>query len=212
VSLGVLETETAEPTRARNHRSVCVALVRALLLGIALGALGWTLPSYGSSIAIPTLIVFGIGALFIVGTVIARWRFPKKGHLRLFFIGAAVVTVLASVWTFEFSLPASFALDSSSTAQAQLALRGFNATRSCVAITHGSVGSLQAPYMRCVQPDPGFVTYSPLRGDIPAVAQVRSYVEQVGPQTTGSFGVAYTEVGASTFRDRRNQRRLSIRI
>lgn len=77
------------------------------------------------------------------------------------------VTVAASVWTYQFSIPASVAWDGKAVPEAQLALARVTALRDplqyCSTIQQGSIGSIEAPYTECATSNPGFqlVTFVP---------------------------------------------------
>jgi hypothetical protein len=163
--------------------------VAALLLG----CLGWILPSVGGSLVVPTLIVFGTGAVVAVAVWVVGRRRNQRLKLSGLAIGVALVTVLASVWTLEFSLPVALWL-SNATSQAQAALaplrsaaldhQGVAPSRGCSSHTAGSIGPLNAPYEECPiwTPEGHFVTFAP-----------------VGLQ---GGGLGYTNAGASTFPDK----------
>jgi hypothetical protein len=169
-----------------------LALVLAILIGFGLGMAGWILPSYGGSLVVPTAIVFGIGAaVALVGAILAVIRpGPVRGSLA-FSLAVAVFTLLASFWTFVFALPASLEWDSGATHAAQLTLthvalkakNGVAPLQPCDVVTHGSVGSLRAPYRECAiyTPEGHFVTYASM--------------------STSHQGLAYTDRGAATFED-----------
>jgi hypothetical protein len=159
---------------------------------VALGFLGWLLPTPGGSLLVPTSIVFGIG---VVISLLA-WALGSLGVKRRLFMSFSVVvaafTVLACVWTFQFSLPAHLEWDSGATNQAQQTLvhlshlpRGPDGARSepCTLVSTGSVGALSAPYTECaVYTFAGhFVTYDSV-------------------QSPG-HGLGYTDAGAATFPD-----------
>jgi hypothetical protein len=141
---------------------------------------------------IPTLIVFGVGAVIAAGCwVLACFR-PQSRSLWAFAIVVGTFAVAASSWTFEFSIPASLAWDSSATAKAQLTLSQLShaprgplgaPTTPCTDVAFGDVGPLQAPYRECaVSTNEGhFVTYDSL--------------------TTPGRGLGYTDAGAATFPD-----------
>ena len=154
-------------------------------IAILLGYLGWALPSPGGSLVVPTLIVFGIGCAAAVIYWIATGS-------KMVTIVAAAITVVASVWTFAFSLPTSVAWGSNATAQAQVALRQLALTpRDAAGVTQpqcstkrtGSVGPLDAPYRQCAfsTPQGTMVTFTVTGGP---------------PR-----GLGYTNQGAATFPD-----------
>ena len=180
----------AEPARGRTsshgyrRRWLFVAV---LLAGDALflGSLGWILPTPGESLIAPTLIVFAIGCV----VAIASWIVDRG---RVMAIGVFGIAVIASLWTFALSLPASLAWNSGATHQAQAALRGPGPTKvspadesylPCSVIRSGAVGPLGAPYQVCV------TSFNKVR--------IVRFVTLTRP----SRGVAYTDVGASSFPD-----------
>jgi hypothetical protein len=164
-----------------------------LLVGLVLGYLGWVLPTPGEPILTPTLVVAATGAAigglsWFVACFKPAWR-----DLWTFAVAVFVLTVAASFWTFEFSLPAAMAWDSSATQRAQSALlqlqheptnpRG-TPLYACTKVETGSIGPLDAPYTECAVSNPQghFVTYTVL-----------------GPGPAS--GVGYTDIGAATFPD-----------
>src|SRR5271163_300675 len=83
------------------------AAMAAVVIGIALGALGTVLVTPGQSLAVPTAIVAAVGGgIVLVSWVVASFRARRQAGWVLA-VGAAVVTVLACLWTFEFALPAA---------------------------------------------------------------------------------------------------------
>jgi hypothetical protein len=109
-----------------------------------------------------------------------------------FSAAAAVCTVLACVWTFQFSLPAHLEWNSGATNQAQQTLvhlsrlpRGPDGARSepCTMVSTGSIGPLSAPYKECAEYTFAghFVTYDSVQSP--------------------EHGLGYTDVGAATFQD-----------
>jgi hypothetical protein len=123
--------------------------------------LGWVPPSAGGSLAIPTLIVFGIGCAI----AIAWWI-----GFRDWAVVASVIaiTIGASIWTFAFSVPASVTWGSSATLQAQSAISrlGSSPTQAygdrCSNIETGAVGPIDAPYRQCTgfTPSGGYVIFT----------------------------------------------------
>jgi hypothetical protein len=169
----------------RLHLPLALTAAIVMLVAIVLGYLGWVLPSPGGSLVVPTLIVFGIGC----AAGIACWIIAGSWVTAVAVVG---VTVLASVWTFSFSLPASVAWDSNATSQAQTALQQLASSprnqygvplRPCSTRTTGSVGPIGAPYRQCSvsTPEGHFVIFT--AGGL-----------------TGR-GLGYTDVGAATFPD-----------
>jgi hypothetical protein len=163
----------------------------AVLIGLILGFLGWTLPTYGGSLVVPTLIVFGVGALVVLGSLALAFFWRRRSSLWLFSAIAAVFTVFASIWTPVLSLPASLAWDPGATQHAQLiiaglrqgAVHGVAPLRPCAIVNHGSIGTLHAPYRQCaIYTNQGhFVTFT--------------------PADNRTRGLSYTDVGAATFLD-----------
>jgi len=153
------------------------------LAAIVLGYLGWVLPGPGGSLAVPTLIVAGIGC----ATGIACWMITGSRATAVAILG---VTVLASVWTFAFSLPASLLWSPDATAQATTALQQITSSprnqfgvplQPCSTMTTGSVGPIDAPYRHCAvsTPEGHFVIFT-------------------SAGLTGR-GLGYTDIGAATF-------------
>ncbi len=179
----VNEVKLADAGRLRLPVALTAAIVT--LVAIVLGYLGWVLPSPGGSLVIPTLIVFGIGC--VAG--IACWIITGSRATAVAILG---VTVLASVWTFSFSLPASVIWGSNATSQAHTALQQLASSprnqygvplRPCSTRTTGSVGPIGAPYRQCAvsTPEGHFVIFT-------------------AAGRTGR-GLGYTDIGAATFPD-----------
>jgi len=158
------------------------------VVAAVLGSLGWVLPRPGASLVVPTLVVLGIGCALAIPGVI-YWLVSGRGAIAIAIIAT---TLVASIWTFEFSLPAAVASDTSATAQAQAALVQLNSSprgkygiplHPCSMKVVGSVGPIAAPYRQCAvsTPEGHFVLYTS------------------GTQT--SRGLGYTDIGASTFPD-----------
>lgn len=182
-----------EPQWARGRP--LIAILGAIPVGLFLGYLGWILPSVGGSVIVPAMIVFGIGAaLVVVCWVVGTFR--HRASVMVFALGAATVTVLASLWTFEFSLPAAISF-SNATNEAQAALLRLQhgdgvhvgsahspgVVLPCAVHAAGGVGPLSAPYRECAawSAEGHFVTFS-------------STSTQLG-------GLGYTDIGANTFPD-----------
>lgn len=134
------------------------AILGAVGVGLVLGYLGWILLSPGGSIAIPTLVVFGAGAVVaFVASMVALSSNPLRLFAKYLAFAVGSMTILATVWTWQFALPASVAW-SSATTQAQQALttaadgpkdaHGMP-LHPCTTVTTGSVGPLAAPYQEC---------------------------------------------------------------
>lgn len=134
------------------------AVLAAVVIGIALGALGTALVTPGRSLAVPTAIVAAVGGgIVLVSWLDASFRAGRQAGWILA-VGAALVTVLACLWTFEFALPATIEW-SGATAQAQEAFsrlrhspQNFHGTvplQPCIVHSSGSVGPLTAPYKEC---------------------------------------------------------------
>lgn len=93
-------------------------MVAAVVIGIALGALGTALVTPGQSLAVPTAIVATVGGgIVLVSWVAASFRAGRQAGWFLA-AGAAIVSALACLWTFEFALPAVIEW-SNATAQAE---------------------------------------------------------------------------------------------
>ena len=183
----VAEDVRLAEVRTRRPRWPLTAAIVAVVAP-TLGYLGWVLPHPGDSLVIPALVVFGIGcALAVPGLV--YWLVSGSGAIAIAIIAT---TLVASIWTFEFSLPAAIAVDTGATAQAQAALVQLNSSphskfglplHPCSMKVVGSVGPLEAPYRQCAvsTPEGHFVLYTS------------------GTQT--SRGLGYTDIGARTFPD-----------
>jgi hypothetical protein len=110
-----------------------------------------------------------------------------------FAVAVAACTVLAAVWTFEFSLPVAMALDGNATPAAERALlqvqhgplspRGLP-LHPCTTVETGSIGPLEAPYQECALSNP-------------EIQVVRYSVTSAG----GVRGLVYTDIGAAAFPD-----------
>lgn len=185
-------TEPEQAGPVVHRRSEVVALVAALTVGVALGCLGWVLPTVGGSLATPTLIVFGIGAgVTLVGWVVASFV-PQRRAAWVFAVTVGLSTVLATVWTIEFSLPAAVALDADASQEAQQALLRVQAEpknaegvrpHPCQEVSHGSIGPLEAPYQECAV----------------SVSEGRFVTFRSPARTPG--GLTYTESGLAAFAD-----------
>jgi hypothetical protein len=134
----------------------------------------------------------GIGAaISIVAWVFACFGLRRRS-LSTFAVLVVTFTLVASVWTYEFALPASLAWDSGATRQAQETLlqlshdpKGQDGVPSapCTDVSSGSVGALIAPYRECAAytNEGHFVTYDSVKDP--------------------GRGLGYTDVGAATFPD-----------
>ena len=182
------EVHQVRPGRGR----ILLAVGGGILVGLVLGYLGWALPTPGDSLLVPTLIVAGVGlAIAVVGAIFALH--PRLTSLWLFCGVVLVLTVVASLWTFQFALPASVAWDASATQQAQTVIARVNAEPlvngvppgHCWTVQNGSIGDVQAPYRECgiSTPEGHFVTFVSVG---------------VGPK---GGGLGYTDRGAATFQD-----------
>lgn len=167
-----------------------VPVLGGALALVGLGALGWILPGPGRSLVVPAVVVLGVGvALALASWAVSRARWSTGWPVAAAVTGAAVA---ATVWTFEFSLPASMAWDPGATRSAAAVLFDLNhgdlartvPPTPCRTVRTGSVGPLGAPYTACAvsTAEGHFVVYTAL-GSRP----VR--------------GLAYTDVGAATFPD-----------
>src|ERR1700722_19371577 len=181
----VLAEEVKPVNDGRVRRTWVLPTVTLLMVAVFLGCLGWLLPSPGGSLVIPTLIVFTTGCALgaIDWIVVGSWRTV---------IAVVAITVVASLWTFAFSVPASLGLDSAATSQAQTALVQLATSERnqygiplhpCSTRVTGSVGPIGAPYRQCAvsTPEGHFVIFTS------------------GGQT--ARGIGYTDIGAATFPD-----------
>jgi len=175
--------EVAHGGRLRVPRWITVGIL--VVTATVLGSLGWVLLSPGGSLAIPTLIVLGVGGA--IGII--YWIVTGSGTTA---VALAAVTLAASVWTFACALPVSVALDPSADAQAHAAfVQLASSPRSkygipvdpCSTKRDGSVGPLDAPYRVCAvsSPQGHFVLFT-------AIGQ--------SPR-----GLGFTDIGAATFLD-----------
>ncbi len=186
---------TGVPTGGRGDagpaRRRAAAVAAAVVIGVALGYVGWVVPEPGGSVVVPAAVVLGIGvAVTVIGATVAYVVRPRGG---LTFVAVmAVLTGLAIVWTWALALPAQMAWGGGATAQAQAALQRVEDGPKvrgiprwpCVDVTTGRVGPLAAPYRECaVATSEGhFVTFT-VAGSDPA------------------RGIGYTDIGAATFED-----------
>jgi hypothetical protein len=145
----------------------------ATILG--LGYLGWILPTPGRTFATPTLIVLGTGSAVTVGCLLVT------GNRRVT-VGILAITLIASWWTLEFSVPASVTWDPGADAKAVSALGHPDSSR-CTRHPAGRVGRIVAPYVECAT--------SSAVGDVVTFA------------TTGGSrgGIGYTDIGEAAFED-----------
>jgi hypothetical protein len=183
----------ADPTGVSQRLVGRRGLLGAVVGGVALGFLGWVLPTPGGPLVAPTAVVAAVGGgLATVAWIVACFR-PDRRDLWTFAVAVAAFTVLAAVWTFEFSLPVAMAWDSGATPSAERALvqvrDGPHNARGvpllpCTNVRTGSVGPLDAPYAECAVSSPlgHFVTYT-----------------AIGPGPV--HGLGYTDIGAATFQD-----------
>jgi hypothetical protein len=140
----------------RSHAVLVV--LGALGVGLVLGYLGWILPSPGGSIVLPTLIVFGSGGLLVFTASMIALSSAARRWAMMLAVAVGAVTILATVWTWEFALPASIAWsDATSQAQQALATAEHGPKNSlgapshpCRMVTTGSIGPLTAPFEVCV--------------------------------------------------------------
>jgi hypothetical protein len=168
-------TDTRKASRPSDRIGRFIAILAIVADALILFYLGWTIPSVGGSLVIPTVIVFGIGAaVAVVGSLVARARLHHQ-ELGIFAVSSSIVAVLAAIWTFQFAMP--FAIwSSNATAQAQAALsalqysplntHGIVEGPPCTVRTTGSAGPLQAPYIECGTwtPEGHFVTFQEYGG------------------------------------------------
>lgn len=142
----------------RDRRRLVAASALALALGAVLGTVGWEMQDPGSQLLIEALVVAGIG-LGICGLAWVVGCFtPARRGLWLFAVLGACASLAASIWTFEFALPASLAWDASATRAALSALVAAHRApkgpdgepvEPCVGVSAGGVGPLAAPYRVC---------------------------------------------------------------
>lgn len=167
--------------------------VRGMDRGVGLGVLGTRLVTPGQSLAAPTAWVAGIGGVVVLASwVVASFRVGRQAGW-IFAVSVAVVTVLASIWTFEFALPTAIQWSNAAT-QAQNALssmqhsslnhNGTVPAQPCVVHETGSVGPLAAPYRECA-------IWTP-------VSHLISFIAD-GPGSQG--GLVYTKRPSTSFED-----------
>ena len=177
------EVEVAHGGRLRVPRWLTAGIL--VVTTVALASLGWMFLSPGGSLAIPTLIVLGVGCA--IGII--YWIVTGSGTTA---VALAAITLAASVWTFAFALPVSVELDPSADAQAHAAfVQLASSPRSkhgipvhpCSTKLEGNVGPLDAPYRVCAvsSPEGHFVLFT-------VIGQ-------------SARGLAFTDVGAATFLD-----------
>jgi hypothetical protein len=182
VQLALPPAESREIPENRTVRSLAIPAL--FVVTLLLGYLGWILPSVGGSVIVPTGIVFGIGlCAVVIGCILAAYRPQWK----LFAIGAIVGTILASVWTFQFSLAMQVEF-SRATTQANAALSALEHSPSdhhgtvplsrCTLHSTGSVGPMPAPYLECpiFTPEGHIVTFKRLGNQPGALV----YVQDLG--------------------------------
>lgn len=186
-----VEAPDASPVTARRVPGwLCAG--STLMMGIALGCLGLVLPVPGGSLIGPTAAVAGIGVTTASVGAIVLIRRGATGQSVLFAVLVLLLAGLASLWTFQFSLPAQMARDTSALSRAQQAIRQVQHGRvaahgvplhPCQVVRTGSIGPLVAPYRQCATSYRGasFVVYSP-----------------VGTRVRG---VAYSTIGTAIFED-----------
>lgn len=160
--------------------------VLLIATALALGYLGWVLPTAGGSLVLPTLVVLGIGVVASVA-----WWFTA--HDLIVVSLTVVITMTASVWTFAFSLPASVAWDSGATSQAQAILARLDSSpekvngvvppQPCSTIAIGTIGPISAPYRQCP-------VFTPVGHIVIFMAEGQT-----------SRGLGYTDRPAATFLD-----------
>lgn len=189
------------PTSARSARpatrtSLVVAAVAGCVAGVVLGCLGWLLPSPGGSLVAPTLVVAGVGvAIAVLGAVLA-FLAPRRAELVVFACVVLLLTPLASVWTFQLSLPARMAWDSSATPRAGAIFSALThgdvkrmvPSQLCADVQTGSIGPLDAPYRECA--------WSTVGGDHRGVTFTK-----LDPSSKVRNGVSFTDLGPRTFLD-----------
>lgn len=189
IDWSIPEPKPPEPLPLAHLTRTILAVV---VVGLLLGYLGWVLPSPGGSLVIPTLVVLGVGVFvgLAAGTIsVAR---PSRRWVRHVALGVLAMTLVACVWTWEFSFPAFMAW-SHATSQATQALNGAKNSpklsngapvHPCVNVTRGSVGPMSAPLRECTitSPEGDAVFFKPL-----------------GPHSVG--GMAYISSGSHWFAD-----------
>jgi len=186
-SLGVAQTSETNAL-SKNHVLACIA---GVLVGFILGYLGWVLPSPGESLVTPTLIVAGTGLGISVCGALFAFLPPHRLEAVTWAGVVLTFTLLASVWTYQFSLPAHVAWDSSSTARAKAILFRLNQgnlnvtvpPQPCITFTKGSIGPLDAPYRAC------------------ATSTSEGHFVMFTTGGVRSRGITYTDLGAETFLD-----------
>jgi len=192
-----LEGAEASPQPRRESRWswVVAALVAACLFGV----LGWVLPTPGGSLIVPTAIVAGVGVgIAVGGATFLRLR-GATGRPGLFAGSIVLLGVLASVWTFQFSLPTQMALDTGASSQAEQALLQVQRGRTnpdgvplhpCRVVRSGNIGPLTAPYTQCATST-----------GVAAFGRTRVNFVFFTPVETRLRGLAYTNFGPATFLD-----------
>ena len=156
-----------------------------MLVAVGLGWLGWVLPVPGGSLVVPTAVVTAVGTALAGACRLATRSRPLAASL----VG---VTVVAAVWTFAFSLPATLAWDPAASVQARAALAQLAGgprdrygvpLHPCTTVSAGHVGPMTAPYRHC------------------AVSTPQGHVVLFTAVGSPRRGLAYTDVGSATFPD-----------
>ncbi len=163
-----------------------------MAVGAALAYLGWTLPTVGTSLAIPALIVFGAGIAIAGGTWVVACFLFRRTELWVFAVTVGVLTVTATGWTLEFALPAKMAWDSGANQEVQALIAKQGATSNahgiapphCSTVFSRGIGPLPAPYVEC------------------GTWNNQAHAISFSPDSrTEGGGVQYTNVGARIFED-----------
>lgn len=179
------------PSPTLHPIPVWLLVVAILVVCLLLGYVGFVLPAPGGSLLGPAGLVAAIGVL--VAAIGGTYLFVRGARVQAGWFMSIVIllTAGASVWTFEFALPARMAWDASAPSQAQQALRQAQrgpVNAPCRVLRAGSIGPLGAPYNECP------VTYASGFGS-------RVNIVRFTRLGTTTQGVAYTNIGPATFDD-----------
>jgi hypothetical protein len=171
----------------------------AVLLGFLKGYVGYILVAPGQSL-IESCVFVSLIALVGLGL---GWRVLRKldnrASLHVFAIISVLVSTSAIWWTWAFAMPAAMSWDSSATPRAVAALKGIGLEKStCINVTTGSIGPLNAPYRQCAINGPpgsmvsydaeaGSTVVTPYRGLIFSYAPASSFSDECDRHLVGHW-------------------------
>jgi hypothetical protein len=185
-------TPAPRPRRELGRPRWAATLGAVVVVGTGLGYLGWVLPGPGGSVVFPTVAVCGVGVVFVVVAAALNLALPKRRFGWLLPVGIAVMTVTASIWTWQFSLAASINWSNTPTLVGRALAGAEGAPGSpdgtfghpCATVTSGHAGPLAAPYLECATVNP----------------QGKAIVFTAG-QGPSVHGLAFVEGGSGWFAD-----------